>query len=130
METVTIEQSIVFKSTAHLVYESLMDSERHSAFTGARAEISREIGEAFSAYEGYLNGKQLELVPDQRIKQSWHAASWSKDHSSIVIITLKDVAEGVELCLTHEGVPAEDEKGISEGWYLNYWNKLAVALDK
>ena len=129
MKTVTIEQCVVFKSTAHQVYESLMDSSRHSSFTGATAEVGRKVGEAFSCYGGYLKGKQLELVPNQCIKQSWHAASWQKDHYSTVTITLKDVAEGVELCLIHEGVPAEDEEGISEGWYLNYWNKLATALD-
>lgn len=42
METKTIKQSIVFKAPPHEVYEALMDSDKHSQFTGSSAEVSRE----------------------------------------------------------------------------------------
>jgi hypothetical protein len=37
------------------------------------AEISREVGGAYSAYSGYITGQNLELLPDQKIVQSWRA---------------------------------------------------------
>ncbi len=47
--TRTIEQTVTFKASPHEVYESLMDSAKHSKFTGAKASISREVGGAFTA---------------------------------------------------------------------------------
>ena len=43
--TKTIEQSVTFNASPHDVYEALMDSEKHSQFTGAKALISREVGD-------------------------------------------------------------------------------------
>lgn len=34
--TKTIEQSVTFNASPHDVYEALMDSEKHSQFTGAK----------------------------------------------------------------------------------------------
>lgn len=45
--TKTIEQTVTFKAVPHDVYEALMDSEKHSEFTGARANISQEVEEEF-----------------------------------------------------------------------------------
>jgi uncharacterized protein YndB with AHSA1/START domain len=36
-----IQQTITFQIPPHEVYEALMDSVKHAAFTGAAAEISR-----------------------------------------------------------------------------------------
>ena len=37
--TKTIEQTVTIKANPHDVYEALMDSEKHSQFTGAPADI-------------------------------------------------------------------------------------------
>ena len=37
VSTKTIEQTVEFSASPHEVYEALMDSEKHSAFTGAKA---------------------------------------------------------------------------------------------
>jgi len=39
-----INQTVVFKTTPHEVYEALMDSKKHAAFSGGAAKISRAIG--------------------------------------------------------------------------------------
>ena len=62
--TKTIEQAANFNASPHDVYELLMDSEKHTKFTGAKASISREVGGAFTAYDGALSGTILELVAD------------------------------------------------------------------
>ena len=60
----TIEQTKHFDASPHDVYEALMDSEKHSQFTGAKATISRDVGGAFTAYDGALSGSILELAPN------------------------------------------------------------------
>ncbi len=71
-----IRQSVTFKATPHEVYEALMDSRKHARFTHEPARISRKVGGAFSAYSGYITGTNLELVPDKKIVQAWHAQDW------------------------------------------------------
>ncbi len=68
-----IKQSVTFKASPHAVYEALMDSKKHSAFTGGKASISRVVGGKYTAYDNYVNGKNIELVPDKKIVQSWRA---------------------------------------------------------
>ena len=63
MKTKTIRQSASFKTSPHEVYEMLMDSRKHTKFTGEKASISRKIGGKFSAYAGYIDGVNLDLVP-------------------------------------------------------------------
>jgi uncharacterized protein YndB with AHSA1/START domain len=71
MKTRTLRQFATLKASPHIVYELLMDSRKHSKFTGAKAVISRKIGEKFKAYDEYISGVNLELVPDKKIVQSW-----------------------------------------------------------
>jgi len=40
----TIRQSVTIKASPHAVYEALMDSRKHAAFSGMPARISRKVG--------------------------------------------------------------------------------------
>jgi uncharacterized protein YndB with AHSA1/START domain len=65
----TIRQSVTIKASPRAVYEALMDSRKHAAFSGAPAQISRRPGGKFTAYGSYISGVNLELVPGKRIVQ-------------------------------------------------------------
>lgn len=129
METKTINQKVSFNASPHQVYEALMDEAKHSKFTSGPAQVSREIGGKFSAYGGYCSGTNIELIPDEKIVQNWRAGSWSEGHQSKITLILTETPEGTELTFTHEGVPADDVEGISEGWHLNYWNPIRKMLE-
>lgn len=129
--TKTIEQTVTFKANPHEVYEALMDSEKHSRFTGARANISREIGGEFSAYDGALSGKILELVPDAKIVQSWRGSDegWVPGHYSTATFSLEAVDGGTRLTFVQTGVPEQSFEQISQGWHTYYWPKMQQMLD-
>ena len=74
MKTRTIRQTVAFKATPHEVFEALMDSKKHSEFTGGKAKISRNVSGKFTAYDGYAEGTNLELVKDKKIVQTWRAS--------------------------------------------------------
>ena len=76
MNTKTIRQSVTFRATPHEVYEAIMDSKKHSELTGSQVRMSRKIGGKFSIYGGDIEGVNLELVPDQKIVQSWRYSDW------------------------------------------------------
>jgi len=71
MKTKTLHQSVSLKATAHDIYESLMDSNKHSEFTRSPAVIHREVGGEFSAFDGWASGKTVELIPYKKIVQKW-----------------------------------------------------------
>ena len=130
MKTKTIRQSVTFKTSPHVVYEMLMDSRKHAKFTGEKARISRKIGEKFTAYAGYINGVNLDLVPNKKIVQSWRGSDWPEGHYSKVTFSLQRAKNGTRLTFRQSGVPEEHYKGINQGWRDHYWKPMREMLEK
>ena len=126
----TIRQSVTFKASPHDIYETLMDSRKHSKFTGNKASISRKVGGKFTAYGGYIGGTNLQLVPNKKIVQSWRGSDWQKDQLSRATFALKKVRAGTRLTFTQSGVPDKHYKSIKQGWITYYWNPMKAALNK
>ena len=124
----SISQSVVFDASPHAVYEAFMDSTLHAAFTHSPARVSREVGGEYLAYDGYITGKNVELVPDLKIVQTWQASDWPADHFSVVTILLTTQAGGTRLDLTHADLPGGTEEEFRRGWIDNYWEPLRAFL--
>lgn len=130
METKTIKQTVTFKASPHDVYEALMDSKKHAKFTGDKALISRKVGGKFSAFDGYSEGTNLELVPDIKIVQTWRASDWPEGLYSKVTYSFKEMTGGTRLSFTQTGVPAELYEEIEQGWRDYYWAPMKEMLEK
>ena len=130
METRTIKQSVTFKASPHDLYEALMDSEKHAQFTGDRADISREVGGKFTAFGGYSEGVNIELVQDEKIVQTWRASDWPEGHYSHITFYFEKSDDGTQLTFTQTGVPEEQYEDISQGWWDFYWNPMKEMLEK
>jgi activator of HSP90 ATPase len=130
METKTIKQTVILKASPHDVYEALMDSKKHAKFTGGKASISREVGGKFSAFDGYAEGVNLELVPDKKIVQNWRAEDWPEGHYSKATFSLSKVEGGTRLTFTQTGVPEENSQDIAQGWQDYYWAPMKEMLGK
>jgi len=107
-----------------------MDSKKHAKFTGGRASISREVGGKFSAFDGYAEGVNLELVPDKKIVQTWHATDWPENHYSRVTFSLGKIGGGTRLTFTQSGVPVEQYEDVSQGWKDYYWEPMKAMWEK
>ena len=78
-------------ASAQEIYDAWLDSIGHSEMTGGAAEMSDEIGAEISAWDGYISGRNLELVPGERIVQSWRTTKFSDEHEdSIITVTLEE----------------------------------------
>jgi len=120
--TPTIEQSVTFKATPAALYELFMDSAKHSAATGAPAKISRKVGGKWAAFGGMLWGKNLSLVPNRLIVQSWRSSQFkTADDDSILVVRFERASGGTTVTLRHVGVPKHDHKGVTRGWKKYYW---------
>jgi activator of HSP90 ATPase len=124
----TIHQEVVLAAGPERVYAALMDSKEHGEFTRDAADISSEAGGAFSAHGGKIVGRNIELVPNQRIVQAWRPASWGEGVFSIVRIELKREGSGTRLVLDHSGIPDGMRDHLDGGWQKMYWEPLRKHL--
>ena len=65
------------------IYQAWLDSLGHSEMTGGAATMSDQIGAAVSAWDGYISGRNLELVPGERIVQSWRTTEFADEHGEL-----------------------------------------------
>jgi activator of HSP90 ATPase len=130
MKTKTLHQSIVFAATPHELYDALMDSKKHSAFTGEKAKIGRRVGDPFSTWGDWATGVNVELVPDKKIVQQWRAADWPEGHHSTITFEFKKEGAGTRLDFTQTDIPESLYDDIAQGWQEWYWEKLATYVSK
>ncbi len=136
-----IHQEPVFKASRKRVYEALTDAKQFNSVVmlsaamksgmapGAKpTEISREAGGAFSLFGGYVTGRQLELVANERIVQAWRAGSWDPGEYSIARFQLMEQGAGTRIVFDHTGFPKGDAEHLAEGWKINYWEPLEKFL--
>ena len=128
--TKTIRQQTVIKASPRAVYDALIESKKHAAFTGKPARNNRRVGGAFSCYGDYIQGINVELILAKRIVQAWQAKNWPKGTYSLVTFALAKAPGGkTTLTFTQIGVPASDYKDMSDGWKTYYWKPLKAYLE-
>ena len=123
-----IHQEIQFSANPARVYEALTQATAFSAFSGAPAEIGAREGDAFSLFGGMVTGRHLELVPAQRVVQSWRAGNWAPGIHSVVRFELAAAGTGTRLTFDHAGFPPEMQAHLEDGWQQMYWSKITQWL--
>lgn len=120
-----ISQVVKFYTSSSQMFETLVDPNRVSAFTGSPAQISADKGSAFKMFGGSVHGTILDTIPGKRIAQQWRFASWPADHYSQVTIEIED--KGGSKCfvkLTQTGVPEADYERTRSGWEEHFWRRI------
>ena len=124
-----IHQEFDFKATPARIYEALLNSKQFSAFTKNPAEIQPQPGAAFKLFGGQIEGRNVELVPNQRIVQAWRPSAWPPGVYSIVRFELVAHGSGTRIVLDHAGFTEDKWEHLNEGWRSNYWEPLRKYLD-
>jgi activator of HSP90 ATPase len=127
----SIHQEVVFQASRKRVYEALTDAKQFTKITSlspvmnaAPAEISREAGGAFTCFGGHIVGRQVELVPNERIVQAWRVMTWDQGVYSIAKFELKEQGSETRLVFDHAGFPGGKAEHLAAGWKTNYWEPL------
>jgi activator of HSP90 ATPase len=127
----TIEQTVFFEASPAEIYDALLDPKKHSAFTGSPAKTNARKGATFTAWEGYIVGKNLELVKGKKIVQEWKTTDFPDGYPvSRLELTLTAKEGGTELRMVHSKVPAEQVAEYTGGWKSAYWDPLRAYLAK
>ena len=119
----TIIQKILFRNTTpKALYDIYINAKKHTAATGAMAKINSKEGSNFTAHGGYISGRNLQIVKNRQLVQSWRAQGWDKEIvDSILLINFEPKGKDTVLHLVHANIPDKHVKGIDHGWHEHYW---------
>lgn len=119
----TIQQKVTFKgATAKQLYNLYMNAKLHSEVTGAPAEISKKAGEAFKAHSGNIKGKNLHVLANKLVVQTWRAKGWDrKQPDSVLTLYFQDTEDGAQVQMVHALVPEDQLALVKKGWNDYYW---------
>ena len=118
------------KASAKEIYNTWLDGESHTKMTGVAATGSNEIGAQFTAWDGYIQGRNIELEPYRRIVQSWRTTQFKeKEEDSQIEILLHEVDGKTDLTLIHSKVP-EDGEHYMQGWDDHYFQPMKAYFSK
>jgi activator of HSP90 ATPase len=136
----SIHQEPVFKASPMRVYNALTDAKQFDKviqlsgvmqsmhLADKPAEISSQVGGAFTLFGGHITGRHVELVPDQRIVQAWRAGNWPPGVYSIARFELVEQGSGTKIVFDHTGFPTGEAESLASGWKAHYWEPLAKLL--
>jgi len=127
----TLKQKVIISAEPDELYEAFIDGKKHSEFTGAKATSDPKIGGKFTAWDGYIFGKHLELEKGKKIVQEWATTEWPKGYPpSIFELKFKKVQGGTEIEMIHSKVPEEQADDYNKGWEDHYWIPLKEYFKK
>lgn len=137
----SIHHATRFKASRKRVYEALTDTNQFDQITklspemragmslGDKAtEISPEVGGAFTLFGGHIVGRQVELVPGERIVQAWRVVDWAPGDYSIARFELVEHGASTEVVFDHTGFPKGQAEHLAAGWKAHYWETLEKFL--
>lgn len=115
----------IMPATPKTIYDAWLSSNGHSRMTRGDAKCSKRIGSRFNAWDGYIEGKNLELKEDEYIKQSWRTVEFKQDQPDSILEVLLE-AKGKDQCkltLIHSLLSPADIK-YKQGWVDSYFEPM------
>lgn len=131
-ETTTLEQKIIIpKVTPKQLYDSYVNPKEQGEVTGSKATGKPVVDGEFTAWDGYIFGRFLELEDGKRVVQEWMTTDWAEGYGpSKLELTFIAVVGGTEICMVHKNVPKVQAAEFAEGWEEFYWKPFKEYFKK
>ena len=137
MTTNTVRLHRVIRAPAARVYRAFLDPDAMAkwmpphGFTGKVHHIDAEVGGTYkmsftnfsTGHTHTFGGKYLELVPNERIRNTDAFDDPNLPGEMVTIVSLREVSCGTELDIVQEGIP---EAIPQEGCYLGWQESLTL----
>ena len=125
MKFKVIRQKVLIDASPEEVYEAYVNPMKHAEFTGSPATGTPRVGGKFTAWDGYISGRFLELEKGKRVVHEWKTTEWPAGYPpSIVELTLREKGKKTELTMIHSKAPDEQAGEYAQGWKEYYWGPL------
>lgn len=120
----SFEVKATFKASPKELYDAWLTGELHAEMTGGDATGSAEVGSEFTAWDGYISGTNLELIPNQKIVQNWRTTEFPEEaDDSQIEIHFTPVGDETELRLIHSNIP-DGQSDYEKGWDDHYFQPM------
>jgi activator of HSP90 ATPase len=127
----SLKMSADLPVTPEKLCKAWLDSSEHGLFTGSSAEIDPKVGGKYTAWDGYISGKTLEIEPGKRILQSWRTTEFAEaDPDSRLELLFAAIPEGTRLTLIHTNIPDGQKEMYREGWEEYYFKPMQEYFSK
>jgi activator of HSP90 ATPase len=99
--------------------------------TGGAAKATARVGGSFTAWDGYISGKNIELKSPARILQSWRTTEFSADTpDSRLEILLEETKGGTKVTLVQSSIPEGQAASYKQGWIDHYFEPMKEYFSK
>jgi activator of HSP90 ATPase len=111
-----------FAASALTIYETWLNSEGHSEMTGGDASCTDFVNGDFEVWDGYITGKNLELIPGELIKQTWRTSDFDEGQpDSIIEISFNEISSRkTQVTIKHSQLLDKDT-GYKKSWRDHYF---------
>lgn len=135
-----IHQETLYKASRKRVFDALTETSQFDkviqlgsgmntmSLGNKPTAISRDPGGSFTIYGGHIIGRQIELVPNERIVQAWRVVDWAPGIYSIAKFELVEQGSGTKIVFDHTGFPQGKGEHLAAGWKSHYWEPLEKVL--
>jgi activator of HSP90 ATPase len=120
----SLHQEVDLPVGPNRIYQLLLDSREFAKLSGMPAEIEGVEGGAFAMFGKAIYGRNVELVPNERVIQAWGDTGWGPGVYSIARFELEKQGSGTLVVLDHTGFPEGSYDHLYVGWKGHYWEPM------
>jgi len=121
---IQFEVSDVIPVTPEAVYHAWLNTEEHGRMTGGSAQVSAVVGDTFEAWDGYIQGKNLELESPIRILQSWRTSEFEdSEEDSLLEVLFTPEGKETRVTIWHSNLPKHGMQ-YKQGWVDSYFTPM------
>lgn len=116
-----IEMSWVVAARPKVVFDAWLDEEKHSEMTGGAAFIDPKERGAFTAWDGYIEGKTTKIDRrGRRIVQTWRTLDFGGAPDSRIEVEFRALRGNTQVILKHTKLKKGDGAKYTRGWFDFY----------
>jgi activator of HSP90 ATPase len=109
------------------VWNALVDNKTIEGWGGGPADMSEEVDKEFTLWDGSIYGKNIEVIPGEKLVQEWYGGEW--EEPSIATFTLETDGDNTTVTLHQENIPDEEFEEIERGWEEYYLGPMKEYLE-
>lgn len=113
-----------FNQPALVLYQAWLSTKEHGNMTGSPADVSDVVGGTFSAWDGYISGENIELIPNEKIIQKWRTTEFAEEEEDSILEIIFEERDGeTTVRINHSNLP-EHGMQYKQGWVDSYFSPM------
>jgi activator of HSP90 ATPase len=124
----TVKKHYEIYAPIEKVWQALVDPKIISKWSDSPANMSDKEGDFFALWDKTVIGKNLEVIPTEKLVQNWKPVHWKT--FSRVTFTIFPKKDWTVINMEQTGVPSDEYAEISDGWNRYYLGKIKKLLDE